>query len=149
MLAWVHQATAGENEFLDGLFDVDKGKRRMVGQAREFGNANSDLVREGVEVDPEEVEQQARVALSRSCLDKNLEGLSRPLKVSQSAVFRSRRYPLTGDAISRAQIRIQDTVNSQEGVIMAYKIANLVQFYLVTMQRTIGEEAILTVTLAE
>lgn len=99
MLAWVHQATAGENEFLDGLFDVNKGKRRMVGQAREFGNANPDLAQEGVEVDPEEVEQRARVDLSRSCLDKNLEGLSRPLKVSQSAVFRSRRYPLTGDAI--------------------------------------------------
>jgi hypothetical protein len=79
MLAWVHQATAGENEFLDSLFEVDKGKRRMVGQAREFGNARS--AEEGVLVDPEEVEQQARVDLSRSCLDKNLEGLSRPLKV--------------------------------------------------------------------
>jgi hypothetical protein len=32
---------------------------------------------------------------------------------------------------------------------MAYKIANLVQFYLVTMHRTIGEGAVLTVTLAE
>ena len=32
---------------------------------------------------------------------------------------------------------------------MAYKIANLVQFYLVTMQRTIGEGATLTVALAE
>lgn len=49
----------------------------------------------------------------------------------------------------RFQIRIRDTVESQEGVIMAYKIANLVQFYLVTMQRTVGQEAVLTVALAE
>jgi hypothetical protein len=46
-------------------------------------------------------------------------------------------------------VRIQDTVKSQEGVIMAYKIANLVQFYLVTMQRTIGADAVLTQALSE
>lgn len=79
MLAWVHQATAGENEFLDSLFDVDKGKRRMVGQTRDFGKGRSSGE---APIDPEEVEQQARMNLSRSCLDKNLEGLSRPLKVS-------------------------------------------------------------------
>jgi len=32
---------------------------------------------------------------------------------------------------------------------MAYKIANLVQFYLVTMQRTIGVDAVLTQALSE
>lgn len=53
------------------------------------------------------------------------------------------------NARNHVQIRIRDTVESQEGVIMAYKIANLVQFYLVTMQRTIGEGATLTVALAE
>ena len=46
-------------------------------------------------------------------------------------------------------MRIQQTINSQEGVIMAYKIANLLQFYLVTMHRTIGAEALLSKTLQE
>jgi hypothetical protein len=55
----------------------------------------------------------------------------------------------TANVFITLQIRIQDTVNSQEGVIMAYKIANLVQFYLVTMQRTIGLEAVLTNALSE
>lgn len=32
---------------------------------------------------------------------------------------------------------------------MAYKIANLLQFYLVTMRKTIGEKAMLVQTLQE
>jgi hypothetical protein len=46
-------------------------------------------------------------------------------------------------------MRIQQTIKSQEGIIMAYKIANLLQFYLVTMQKTIGSEALLSKTLQE
>jgi len=46
-------------------------------------------------------------------------------------------------------MRIQQTIQSQEGIIMAYKIANLLQFYLVTMKRTIGPSAGLTATLQE
>lgn len=61
MLAWVHQATASEHEFLEGLLGV-KEKRRMVGAERN--------VHEGEE---EEIVHDA--------LDKDLEGLSRPLKV--------------------------------------------------------------------
>ncbi|GHJ85315.1 hypothetical protein NliqN6_1717 [Naganishia liquefaciens] len=110
MLAWVHQATAGEREFLDALFDVTSYRRRMVGEARGT---------QGGEASEEEV-------LARTCLDKALEGLARPLKV-----------------------RIQHTVKSQEGIIVTYRIANLVQFYLVTMQHTIGKQALLTQALQE
>ena len=46
-------------------------------------------------------------------------------------------------------MRIQQTIKSQEGTIMAYKIANLLQFYLVTMRRTIGHDALLSNVLAE
>ena len=46
-------------------------------------------------------------------------------------------------------MRIQHTVKSQEGIIVTYRIANLVQFYLVTMQHTIGKEALLTRALQE
>jgi hypothetical protein len=57
MLAWVHQTTASEHEFLQSLFGVGPG-RRMVGQPR-----------------------SAEEGLVKDALDKDLEGLSRPLKV--------------------------------------------------------------------
>ncbi|KAI0636596.1 oligomeric complex COG6 [Trametes polyzona] len=47
------------------------------------------------------------------------------------------------------RVRVQQTVRSQESSITSYKIANLVQFYAVTMQRTIGREALLSKTLEE
>lgn len=117
MLAWVHQATASEHEFLQGLFDV-KDSRRMVGAPRE----------------------KVEIGLLEESMDKNLEGLSRPLKVSQKLGF-SFHLP--------RQMRIQQTIKSQEGIIMAYKITNLLQFYLVTMRKTIGEDALLSKTLQE
>lgn len=106
MLAWVHQMTASEHEFLEQLFDV-RDRRRMVGAER------------GVAVDE-------KTRLVAEVLDQNLEGLGRPLK-----------------------LRIEQTVKSQEGMIMTYKIVNLVQFYLVTMRKTIGTDALLSRTLQE
>ncbi|KAK0502969.1 oligomeric complex COG6 [Armillaria luteobubalina] len=47
------------------------------------------------------------------------------------------------------KVRVQQTVRSQESSIMSYKISNLLQFYLVTMHRTIGTDAILSKTLQE
>ncbi|KAJ2912469.1 hypothetical protein MD484_g7951, partial [Candolleomyces efflorescens] len=45
--------------------------------------------------------------------------------------------------------RVLQTVRSQESSIVSYKVANLLQFYLVTMSRTVGPEAVLTRTLRE
>jgi hypothetical protein len=59
MLAWVHQATASEHEFLDQLFGV-KDSNRMVGSARNLTGWEE---------------------MARECLDRNLEGVCRPLKV--------------------------------------------------------------------
>ncbi|KAG5635825.1 hypothetical protein H0H81_010012 [Sphagnurus paluster] len=47
------------------------------------------------------------------------------------------------------KVRVQQTVRSQESCIVSYKIANLLQFYMLTMRRTIGEEALLSRTLLE
>ncbi|KZP29030.1 oligomeric complex COG6 [Athelia psychrophila] len=47
------------------------------------------------------------------------------------------------------KVRVQQTVRSQESSITLYKIANLVQFYMQTMRRTIGEDALLSKTLQE
>ncbi|WVQ92239.1 hypothetical protein IAS59_006048 [Cryptococcus gattii] len=86
MLAWVHQTTATEHEFLEGMFGV-KEKGRWVGQAREG----------------EEGEEER---MASEVLDKNLEGLSRPLK-----------------------LRIQQTIKSQEGIIMAIHDQAYIVFY--------------------
>lgn len=64
MLAWIHQATAGEREFLDALLDIRSQATRMVGSARDEGGHSRTEV------------------LGRESLDKHLEGLARPLKVS-------------------------------------------------------------------
>ncbi|KAG9104660.1 Golgi transport complex subunit 6 [Ceratobasidium sp. 370] len=106
MLAWVHQAMAGEREFLDGLFGI-KGERRMVGSVRE----------------PKSGEQESWI---RVLMDEDLEKLCTPLKV-----------------------RVQQTIKSQEGSITSYKIANLLEFYMITMRGTVGEEAILSRALTE
>ncbi|KAI0720424.1 oligomeric complex COG6 [Fomitopsis betulina] len=54
-----------------------------------------------------------------------------------------------GKLCTPLKVRVQQTVRSQESSITSYKIANLLQFYMLTMQRTIGEEAILSNTLKE
>ncbi|KAK2459490.1 hypothetical protein APHAL10511_008474 [Amanita phalloides] len=47
------------------------------------------------------------------------------------------------------KIRVLQTVRSQESSIVSYKIANLVQFYQVTMRRTLGGDAVVSKTLEE
>ncbi|KAF8065376.1 oligomeric Golgi complex subunit 6 [Lyophyllum atratum] len=47
------------------------------------------------------------------------------------------------------KVRVQQTIRSQESSIVSYKIANLLQFYMLTMRRTIGDDALLSTTLLE
>jgi conserved oligomeric Golgi complex subunit 6 len=47
------------------------------------------------------------------------------------------------------KVRVQQTIRSQESSIVSFKIANLLQFYTLTMERTIGEDALLSKTLHE
>lgn len=54
-----------------------------------------------------------------------------------------------GKLCTPLKVRVQQTVRSQESSITSYKIANLLQFYMLTMQRTIGEEAVLSRALKE
>ena len=53
------------------------------------------------------------------------------------------------DSVLIRQLRIQQTIKSQEGLIVIYKVTNLLQFYLITMRRTIGERANLCKTIEE
>ncbi|KAG8740193.1 Golgi transport complex subunit 6, partial [Ceratobasidium sp. 414] len=73
--------------------------------------------------EPKSGEQESWI---RVLMDEDLEKLCTPLKV-----------------------RVQQTIKSQEGSITSYKIANLLEFYMITMRGTIGEEAILSRALIE
>lgn len=88
MLAWIHQATASEHEFLESLFGVETGQR-MVGEIRGKTQKavlpdKEDEGKDSLDMDNGEERDEAEEAeeLVRECLDKDLDGLGRPLKVS-------------------------------------------------------------------
>ncbi|GAA5926667.1 Golgi transport complex subunit COG6 [Sporobolomyces koalae] len=114
MLAWIHQAMAGEREFLESLFGI-KDEGRWVGSVHAFSLKS---VGNGTQAS-----DQDRV---KSLLDKDFEGCGRPLR-----------------------IRVQQTVKSQESSITAYRISTLIHFYKVTMERTIGSDALMSQVLSE
>ncbi|TKY87588.1 hypothetical protein EX895_003602 [Sporisorium graminicola] len=123
MLAWIHQTVASEREFLTALFDEKEGEGgRRIGQRRRGLEGSLDLTGS----DPESLRLGPGEALVREVLNSNLDGCCRPLKV-----------------------RIQQTLRSQEGSVMSYRLAHLVQFYRSTMDKTIGSRATLSKTLGE
>ncbi|MCO5586516.1 hypothetical protein L7F22_040456 [Adiantum nelumboides] len=129
MLAWVHQSVASEREFLVGLFSrlekvEDIEGRRRVGERRRGLEGSIDYTRDRDVM--EQIGLTKGEIWTREVLDRVLEGCGRPLKV-----------------------RVEQTVNSQEGCITTFKLASLVQFYRVTMERTIGSKAALSKTLSE
>ncbi|TNY22049.1 oligomeric Golgi complex subunit 6 [Rhodotorula diobovata] len=124
MLAWLHQAMAGEREFLESLFGTrgeDEVGARRVGEVHALSRHRR--VRTGLEGVEGVVTDRDRV---KKLLDRDLEGCGRPLK-----------------------IRVQQTIKSQESPIMAYQIATLIHFYKVTMERTVGEDALMSAVLGE
>ena len=98
-----------------------KDDGRWVGSIRKFTAGVGGGT--GTKEEREREEDEGRL---RKLLDIDLEGCGRPLK-----------------------IRVQQTIKSQEGSIMAYRIASLIHFYKITMERTIGEEALMSSVLAE
>jgi len=80
MLAWLHQAMAGEREFLESLFGTrgdDESQRRRVGEVHALSRHKR--VRTGVDgIVGGVVSDRDRV---KKLLDRDLEGCGRPLKV--------------------------------------------------------------------
>jgi hypothetical protein len=125
ILAWVHQAMAGEREFLESLFGLKETGRR-VGAARP-SLPDNDLLPPPVPSlnNASTTSDEARI---RTLLDKNLEGCGRPMR-----------------------IRIQQTIKSHSLIssITTYQIFQLLQFYRVLMKKTMGSTALLVKTLSE
>lgn len=129
ILAWVHQAMAGEREFLESLFGM-KDSGRYVGAPRPSLPQEDTLLSLSTDpLDPTKLNvttsDEARL---RNLLDKNLEACGRPLK-----------------------IRIQQTIKSHSMIspITTYQIFQLLQFYRVLMVKTMGREALLCKILTE
>ena len=68
MLAWVHQAIAGEHEFLESLFGI-RSEMRMMGSVRRF-------------------EDGEEAGWIQELMDRAFEKLRYPLKVCQYALYR-------------------------------------------------------------
>jgi hypothetical protein len=129
MLAWVHQAIAAEREFLESLFGL-KNDRRMVGSVRVQGASEEE----------EWIRELMDLAVGKLCV---------PLKVCEISILRKCLLIAYISPHAYVQVRVQQTVRSQGSSITSYKIANLLQFYTMTMRRTIGETALLSTTLEE
>lgn len=95
MLAWVHQACAGEKEMLESLFQRNVEKYEDIsGITVQVKDTISDL------------------------LDCAMEGTCRPLKS-----------------------RMEQVLVLQPGAITSYKVANLIQFYAMTLCKLIRKNA--------
>jgi hypothetical protein len=119
MLAWIHSATVSEREALEVLFISD-------------GNEIAKGIQAGRDSEPwhkyaEDVEESEFDGLKalNELVDRDVTGVARVLRQ-----------------------RVEQVIQSHEETILAYKIANLLNFYRVTFSRLLGQNSILLETLS-
>ncbi|KAI9244465.1 oligomeric Golgi complex subunit 6-like protein [Phascolomyces articulosus] len=115
MLAWIHQACASEKEMLESLFHSAPGARKRENSRNsDDGKPNS-----GKEVEGDG--SQSIIHISDAIdelLDYAMEGTCRPLKS-----------------------RMEQVLVLQPGAITSYRVANLIQFYSVTVGKLLRKSA--------
>ncbi|CAO3673791.1 unnamed protein product [Umbelopsis vinacea] len=113
MLAWVHQAAASEREILEGLFDVEEQRLHLKRMTGHEGNTSTtDHNGDSLSVD-QHIDETITGLLGRI-----MDGTCRPLKS-----------------------RIEQVLISQPGSISSYKIANIIQFYTITIGKLFSSNA--------
>ncbi|BBN17538.1 conserved oligomeric Golgi complex subunit 6 [Marchantia polymorpha subsp. ruderalis] len=126
MLAWLHQALASERELATALFSsdanavVDSTSQRFTTDSSRLASKTARYTKE-VEKDDGKVEADMTFVL-----DRVFEGVCRPFKV-----------------------RVEQVLQSQPGLILAYKLTNLLEFYSHTVSDLLGENAALSVTVRD
>jgi len=131
MLGWLHQAAAGEKELVAALLatEGDDGDEEKNGDKEKNGDEvkNGDKEKnggeehkEGAGVDEEEAADPEAV------LDRILEGVCRPFKV-----------------------RLEQALNASPTALVAYQLANLLDFYKETLGAILGKDASLVATVEE
>ena len=111
MLAWIHSATVSEREALEVLF-VAEGEELAKGLK---SGRDAEIWRRMADEDDEvEADFNALNALN-DLVDRDIFGAARVLRQ-----------------------RIEQVIQANEDIIPAYKLANLVNFYLVTFRKLLG-----------
>ena len=114
MLAWVHSATVSEREALEVLF-VAEGEELAKGLK---SGRDAEIWRLVADEDDEvEADYNALKALS-DLVDRDISGAARVLRQ-----------------------RVEQVIQANEEIIPAYKLANLINFYLVTFQKLLGPKS--------
>lgn len=119
MLAWTHSATVSEREALEVLFISDGNE---IAKGIQAGRENEPWNRIS-ENEGEDSEFDGLKALNE-LVDRDVAGVARVLRQ-----------------------RFGQVIQSHEETIMAYKIANLLNFYRATFSKLLGENSILLGTL--
>ncbi|KAG9232344.1 oligomeric Golgi complex subunit 6 [Amylocarpus encephaloides] len=120
MLAWTHSATVSEREALEVLFISDGNE---IAKGIQAGRDNEPWNRIA-EDDSENSEFDGLKALNE-LVDRDVAGVARVLRQ-----------------------RCGQIIQSHEETIIAYKIANLVNFYSVTFSKLLGNDSVLLESLA-
>lgn len=115
MLAWIHSATVSEREALEVLF-ISEGDE--IAKGIQAGRDSEPWNRNGDDSDSAN-DFDGLKALSE-LVDRDVAGVARVLRQ-----------------------RIGQVIQSHEETIMAYKIANLLNFYRVTFSKLLGDESAL------
>ncbi len=119
MLAWVHSAAVGEREALEGLF-IGEGDEIAKGIQAGRENELWRLVAE----DGEESSDFDAVKTLNELVDRDMSGAARILRQ-----------------------RVEQVIQTNEETILAYKLANLLNFYKSTFSRLLSPEASLVETM--
>ncbi|KAF4463724.1 oligomeric Golgi complex subunit 6 [Fusarium albosuccineum] len=110
MLAWIHSATVSEREALEVLF-VAEGEELAKGLK---SGRDAEIWRLVAEDDEVEADFNALKALN-DLVDRDISGAARVLRQ-----------------------RMEQVIQANEDTIPAYKLANLINFYRITFQKTLG-----------
>lgn len=121
MLAWIHSATVGEREALEVFFVSEGGEiARGIQEGRE--NEVWRLVAD----ETEELVDFDPVAALNELVDRDMSGAARILRQ-----------------------RVEQVVQTNEETIMAYKLANLLNFYRETFSRLLTPKSVLVEALGD
>jgi hypothetical protein len=120
MLAWIHSATVSEREALEVLFISDGDE---IARGIQAGLENEPWNRDSEDLDSATSFDGLRAL--NELVDQDVAGVARVLRQ-----------------------RIGQVIQSHEETIMAYKIANLLNFYRITFSKLLGDDSALLETLA-
>jgi hypothetical protein len=145
MLAWVHQVLAGEREFVLALFGMGEAAGGDAGE-EEGGAADGRVLRSSSgggaaaagPLSPTKARNGAAAGSSSRPGEAEVEGLSHQALLGR--IFESVCKPL--------KVRVEQVLLMSPPLLLCYQLSQLVGFYHALVERVLGPEAALTLTIA-